>query len=380
MKKIGIDARFYGEAGPGRYAKAITQHLEKIDHQNKYYVFLRKKGYESYHPQNPNFTKVLAHHSWYSFDEQIFFLIKLLRYRLDLFYVPHFNIPVLYPGKLVTAIPDIIMHVYSTEKGTTLPKFYFKIKKLVYKLVVLWALIRSKKVIVPSNDTLNDFIKTYPYIDKNKFVLAREGVDPVFMEVSSGHNTEDILNRFDIEKPFLLYISSFYEHKNVDRLIEAFIKLTEYHGFKGQLVMVGKKDKFSESVYDEIKKHGLESRIIIPGRKRYVTDEEIRALRTEAELYVFPSLKEGFSLTPMEAQVSGLACVISDIPVHREIYGDSVTYFDPYNINDMAEKINTILNNKDLKNDLIDKGKNWYKKYSWDETAKITFDVFKSVL
>jgi glycosyltransferase involved in cell wall biosynthesis len=380
MKTIGIDARFYGEAGPGRYAKAIIQHLEKVDHTNKYYIFLRKKGFDSYLPHNPNFVKVLAPYTWYSFQEQTSFLLKLLKYRLDLFYVPHFNIPVLYPGKMVTAIPDIIMHTFSTEKGTTLPKPYFKLKKVVYKLVVLWAVIRSKKVIVPSEATLNDFKNAYPYVLSNKYVLAYEGVDPDLLALTGSTRPEAVLKKYRINKPYLLYAGSFYEHKNIGRLIEAYKILTEDYGFKGQLVLIGKNDKFSEKIFADVQELGLGDKVVMPGRQTYVSDKEVIALRAGAEAYVFPSLKEGFSLTPMEAQVTGLPCVISDIPVHKEVYGDSVLYFDPYKPEELAEKTSELLSTPILKDKLVQKGHELYKKYSWDKAAEITLSVFRSVL
>ena len=131
-KRIGIDARFYGKAGPGRYTKNIIKHLEKVDVVNSYFILLKKDNFEDYIPVNPNFTKVLADYPWYSWAEQTSFLFKVLSLKLDLYYVPHFNIPVLYPKKIVTAIPDMIMHTFSTEKGTTLWKPYFKFKKFVY--------------------------------------------------------------------------------------------------------------------------------------------------------------------------------------------------------------------------------------------------------
>jgi glycosyltransferase involved in cell wall biosynthesis len=102
--------------------------------------------------------------------------------------------------------------------------------------------------------------------------------------------------------------------------------------------------------------------------------------RKECDAYVFPSLKEGFSLTPMEAQYFGRACIISDIPVHREVYGDSVLYFDPSNINDMAEKINSVVTDSDLEQDLINKGYKNILNYSWDKTADVTLRVFNEIL
>jgi glycosyltransferase involved in cell wall biosynthesis len=375
-KKIGIDARFLGDAGPGRYVKNIIEHLEEIDKRNIYYIFLKKKGYELYTPKNENFKKVLADYTWYSFEEQISFLTAILKYSPDLFYVPHFNIPVLYPKKLVTAIPDLIMHTYSTERGTTLPRWYFRIKKIVYKIVVLWAVLRSKRIIVPSREIINDFKKVFPYINDKKYVLAYEGVDPDFVKDSINVSIEDL----GIDKPFLLYISSMYEHKNVPRMLDAFNILKEKYGYTGKLVIIGKKDKFSENIKNKVKEIDIESSVIMPGEEKFVTDEQVSILRKQADAYVFPSLSEGFSLTPLEAQQKGLACVISDIPVHREIYGDSVIYFDPKDPEHIALKIDTVLKSPKLKQDLIQKGFETVKKYNWDDTAKITLDVFKEVL
>ena len=111
-----------------------------------------------------------------------------------------------------------------------------------------------------------------------------------------------------------------------------------------------------------------------------VSDEEAIVFRKEADLYVFPSFKEGFSLTALEAMSVGLASVISGIPCHREVYGDSVLYFDPRNAQDMAEKANSVLVNAKLKDSLISKGYEQVKKYSWENTAKITLDIFNQAL
>ncbi len=378
MKRIGLDCRFYDEAGPGRYVNNIVKHLEQVDLENEYIVFLRPRGFEAYKPQNPNFKKVLADYKWYTWSEQIPFLFLLLKYNLDLFYVPHFNIPVLYPKKIVTAIPDIIMHSFSTEAGTTLPKPYFRFKKFVYKMVVWWAVFRSKKVIVPSQDVLNDFKKVYPQISTDKYVLAYEGVDPNYLDTDL--TSEEVLKQIGVEKPFLLYVSSAYEHKNLPRLVDAFEILINKYNYQGKLLLVGKRDKFSEKIATLVNSKHLESKILLPGLNEYISDKMVVALRRAAQLYVFPSLKEGFSLTPLEAQVQGLPCVISDIPVHREIYDDSVVYFDPLNVDDIAAKINLALSDTDLQKSLIKKGYEQVKKFSWLDTAKITFSVFQKFI
>ncbi len=378
-KRIGIDARFYGKAGPGRYTKNIIKHLEKVDQQNKYIILLRKDNFDQYVPSNPNFEKVLADYPWYSWQEQTFFLFKVLNQKLDLYYVPHFNIPVLYPGKIVTAIPDMIMHTFSTEKGTTLWKPYFKFKKLVYKIVFRWSVIRSFRVIVPTQEVFRDFKSVYPGISDKKFVIATEGIDPDLMNVKI-ENTEVILEKYGIKKPFLLYLSSMYEHKNVSRLLQAFKILLSEKMFDGYLVLIGKRDKFSERVGELVNEMELGERVLMPGMDTFVSDEETVALRKEAEAYVFPALKEGFSLTPLEAQYYGLPCVISDISCHKEVYEDSVLYFDPYNVEDMVEKIKEILVNSKLRDEIIQKGYERTKIYNWIHTAEKTLDIFNNAL
>ena len=379
-KTIGIDARFWGEAGPGRYTKALIQHLEKVDNKNKYIIFLREKGFDSYKPKNPNFKKVLAHYKWYSFEEQIPYLFKILKHNLDLYYVPHFNIPILYPRKLVTAIPDIIMHTFSTNRATTHPGLKFQLKKWAYHLVMWVAVRRSEKIIVPTKVVKESFLEYYPFLKPEKIVIAPEGIDPDFAKDTSEEFEKKALEKYGIGERFLLYVSSMYRHKNVPKLIDAFEKLKTGHDYPGQLVLVGKKDYFSEQIGEYVKKKGMEDSVLLPGLQTYVEDQEVTTLRKNAEAYVFPSLQEGFSLTPLEGMIWGLPAVISDIPCHKEVYGDSVVYFDPESVEDMVEKIAKVLEDKKLRETLVQKGHKRVEMYDWRKTAEITHEVFKNCL
>lgn len=376
-KKIAFDARFYNEAGPGRYVKNILEQLEEIDKFNTYLVFLKKEQFTSYLPKSSNFIKISADYPWYSFSEQILFLAKLLKFWPNLLYVPHFNIPILFPKKIVTAIPDIIMHSFSTEAGTTLPKPYFKIKKIIYKLVTKWAIFRSSYVIVPSMATLLDIQQVFKTSNK-KLVYAPEGVDPQ-INTQNVANTNTTLAELLIKTPYILYVGSMYEHKNLERLIHAFAQLTKKPDFKLNLVCAGKSDKFSQKIVALIKEKNLENRIFFPGQLKKIEDAQMNTLRQNCEFYVFPSLKEGFSLTPLEAMVFNKACVISDIQCHKEIYQDSVLYFDPFKINDISDKIYELAANKQLQDDLIKKGQILLAKYNWKQTAQITLQTFNRV-
>jgi len=173
--RIGLDARFYGSSvgkGIGRYTQQLIVNLEKIDRQNEYFVFLRRENFDLYQPQNKNFHKVLADYKWYSFEEQVHFLFKLYRLRLDLVHFLHFNIPIFYFKKFIVTIHDLI-HQKSSWKSSTLPLFRFYFKKLAYFIVIKSAIKRSKKIITVSNFSKQEIIKHYR-VNPNKIFVIYE--------------------------------------------------------------------------------------------------------------------------------------------------------------------------------------------------------------
>ncbi len=228
-----------------------------------------------------------------------------------------------------------------------------------------------------------DFLNFYPFLNTEKIVVAPEGVDPDFTKDTTKEYEEQVLEKLGVKGDFLLYVSSMYRHKNVENLIDAFVVLKKKYGYKGQLILIGKKDYFSERVGEYVKEIGGEiggKDILMPGLENYVEDSEIVALRKRAQLYVFPSLQEGFSLTPLEGMIWNLPAVISDIPCHKEVYGDSVEYFDPNDVENIAETINKVLKNGDLQEELRKKGRERVKMFDWNKTAEITYRIFGEVL
>src|SRR3990172_6348218 len=129
--RIGIDARFFGSVGKGlgRYTRKLIESIEKLDHVNSYFIFLRKENWPEYQPQKNNFTKVLADIPWYSLREQIQMPKILKKYGLDLVHFPHFNVPTFYGGKFVVTIHDLILFSYPTKRATTLSPLTYFFKK-----------------------------------------------------------------------------------------------------------------------------------------------------------------------------------------------------------------------------------------------------------
>ena len=349
--KIGIDARFYGpkQKGLGRYVQKLVEHLEEIDQNNQYIIFLRKDNWSQYTPNNPNFKKVLADYPWYSLAEQILMPFKIRQERVDLMHFPHFNVPVFYRKPFVITIHDLILKRFSTKRASTLGPIRYWLKNLAYQLVISSGIKRAKKIIAISEFTKQDILK-YFQVDSGKIEVIYEG----------GPEKTNSNKELRINKPYLLYVGNAYPHKNLERLILAFEKLNKEKKDL-RLVLVGEIDYF----YQRIRKISPSNVIFTD----FVSDQELAGLYQDAALYVFPSLCEGFGLPPLEAMAHNLPVVSSNFSCLPEILGPAALYFNPQDINDIVDKIKKVLNKRELQEKLILEGKKRIKRYSWSRMA-----------
>lgn len=379
--RIGIDARFYGITGIGRYVKNLISELEKLDKKNEYVIFLRKENFAKYQPQNPNFSKILANYSWYSFKEQMMMPAKIFTQKVDLMHFPHFNIPIFWPGKFVLTIHDLIHQQYSTAKNTTRPKPVYFFKKLAYLGTIRWAAKRAQKIFVPSKDTKKDVVGELK-VDSEKIVVTYEGLDLIFARNrEQGTRNEEVLERYGICKPYILYVATMYPHKNIERLLGAFQKLKNL-ALNLKLVLVGKVDSFSRRIKKKVEQMGLSSQVSLPNFDApggYISDEDLKVFYQNASAYIFPSLKEGFGIPILEAWVHDLPVIGSNVSCIPEIGGNAVLYFDPYDINDMVKKIKQVLSDEKVREDLVRKGNERLKKFSWRRMGEQTLKVYQEV-
>jgi glycosyltransferase involved in cell wall biosynthesis len=377
--RIGIDARLYGETGIGRYISNLIKELEMIDNENEYIIFVTSQGSKLYTPKNPRFKKWLLDIKWYSFDEQIMGLKEFWQAKLDLLHVPHLNVPVLYRRKFVVTIHDLTMNNnFGDNKKNSVP---FDYKKMGYDLALKSALLNSQKVIVPSQSVGDEI--SYKYnIKPEKFVVTHESVDDNLLKnvPQDSGVLRTRLEEFRVNNNYFLYIGSAYEHKNLNLLIVAFNELLKNPQVSLQLVIAGGKSRFVERVAAFSHALNLDGKVLYPTKyveTQYMSDKDLAFLYKGAMAYVFPSLSEGFSITPLEAQAMGVPVVLSDIPVHREVFGDSVAYFNPKSNIDLTEKLLEIYKNKDFREVLISRGKQNVTKYSWRKMAEETLKIYK---
>jgi len=185
----------------------------------------------------------------------------------------------------------------------------------------------------------------------------------------------EILRKYNIKKPYLLSIGRLEEKKNTVRIIQAFEKIRlQDTGYKLQLVLVGGRGYGYSKVKEAINNSQFKSNIITPG---WVSDEDLPTLMREANVFVFPSLAEGFGIPVLEAMASGVPVVASH-GVLEEIGGDACVYVDPMKVEEIAEGVVKVLQNVEYRMLNVGKGLERVKEFSWkkcaEETCKILID------
>ena len=378
--------------GIGRYVQNLVENLLEIDKENSYVLFVKDDRTEeienlkikySFKIDNLKLKIIPSKVQHYSFKEQVALPVLIRKEKLDLMHFPHFNVPVFYRGKYIVTIHDLIKHSSRGMTTTTRSSWFYWLKYLGYKFVFSQAVKKAKKIITPSQFVKNEVIKEYG-VKPGKVVVTYEGVDEKLKAKSEERKTMvqnlKLLERYEIKKPYLLYVGSVYPHKNVERLIEA-VKLLNNKYLTSDilhitLVIVCARNVFSERLRNKVVQMEAQEFVNLAG---FVPDEDLAVLYKEAEAFVFPPLLEGFGLPGLEAMSVGCPVLCSNIPVLREVYGEAALYFDPLNPEEMAKKMVEVIDQKGKRDKMAEKGKRQAEKYSWSKMAKEILKVYSSV-
>lgn len=382
--KIAIDARFLGPAGTGlgKYAEKLLENLEKIDPSslrssgqvhNEYFILLKKNNFNLFNPKASNFHKVLADIPWYSISEQIQIPKILSKIKPDLTHFCHFNVPIFYSSKFVVTIHDLIKHEFLGLASTTKNRLTYYLKHRAYKLVISAAIKNSVKILVPSNWVKKRIAQEFK-VPENKIVVTYEAADEEFFRAESQSQKKEILKKYKIQPPFLIYVGNAYPYKNLDLVLKAF-KILEKDFSNLKFFLASTRDVFHQRFTRLVGTYNLNNKVVMPG---FIPSKDLVGLFRQASAYVFPSLSEGFGIPGLDAMAAGLPVLASDIPVFREVYADSVLYFNPKDPAYLATKIKTVLENNKLRQNLIEKGQNQAANYSWQKMTKETLLVYNS--
>ncbi len=380
--RIGIDARFFGSSGKGlgRYTERLIESLEAEENGDEYVVFLRRENFDEYQPVSARFTKAVADYRWYGFAEQTLFPWQLWRAHLDLMHFPHFNVPIFYPGHFVVTIHDLILLRYPTLRNTTRFAFWYWLKFLVYRMVILIACLQADAVITVSRFTESDLLREFPFLSSKLFVTL-EGVNQACYFADKSQVTS-VLSRFglllstvenqgtqlrrDIIRPYFLYVGNAYPHKNLELIADMAKRFPEY-----RFILVGREDYF----YSLLKQRFSFENLCFTG---FLSDAEISVLYRYGVAYLFPSLYEGFGLPPLEAMSYGLPVLSSNRGSLPEVLGDAAHYFDPENHEELTSSLREIATQASMRESFRVKGYRRVRGFRWSRMAQRTMAIYNA--
>jgi glycosyltransferase involved in cell wall biosynthesis len=364
-KHIVIDARIR-RSTTGRYTDRLVQHLQKIDDFHHYTILVQPD--DPWEMTAKNFRTVPCPYPQFSINplDELGFALQLYRLKADLVHFTMTQQPLLYFGNIVCTTHDTTMYNFVRRGSTPLP--LYKTKMWLYKFLVWWSHRKSKHIIVPTQTVRDEFADLQPFT-KKKLVVTFEASEPAM----AVHSQKPAV----VDGDFLLYVGTAFPHKNLRKLIEAMnILVKENPALK--LVMTGKREeKHMVELLAWAKNQSSYKNIILPG---FVSDAELKWLFENCKVYVFTSLSEGFGLPPLEAMAHGAPVASSNASVMPEVYGDAAHYFNAKDPGDIAAKVTEVMTNKKLRTDLIKKGHQQLKKYSWTKMAEETLIVYKEDL
>jgi glycosyltransferase involved in cell wall biosynthesis len=342
------------------------QHLQQIDTDHRYTVLVEPG--DTWQPANPAWSTVECPYKRFSFNPLQLITLGLFIERLKPDLV-HFSMtpqePVWYLGPRVTTTHDLTMLRFA--RPGKLPTWLHAVRMGGYRFLFWYSHKVAKHIIVPSQYVAGDLSKLHAFAAPKITVTLEASEPPLSIKAKPAPG---------VRRPFIMHVGSPFPHKNIERLVEAFIVLKETQP-KLQLVLIGKKEQYFERLEQTIASHPHRKDIVIPG---FVPDESLKWLYQNAEAYVLPALSEGFGLPGLEAMTYGCPLVSSNATCSPEIYGNAAHFFDPNSVDDIAQKTLQVLTNKRLRQVLIKKGYARLKHFSWERMARQTLEIYSNAL
>jgi len=348
--KIGIDIRstLKQKTGIGQYTLNLINSLAKIDTVNKYLLYSKKKVIDR-RRKLPQIPGVNFHHrvDYFSLGPE-----KLLK-DADIFHSSSFDFKKPKHARLVLTIHDVIHKVFPTvHTKETIESTDRQLKEILSEVSM---------IITDSQTTKDDFLKWF-FFNAAKIKVVYPGVSTWFYPEA-------------VEKePLLLFVGTIEPRKNLKNLIRAFYLLKKEHLLPHKLVIIGMKGWMYEEVFKLVDELNLGQEIIF---KDYVANEQLRYWYAKSEVFVYPSLYEGFGFPIVEAFACGVPVVTSNTSSCAEIARGAALLVDPQNFGELSDAILRIIKNPDLKKDLISKGLERAMRFSWSKAASEVLTVFR---
>ncbi len=286
----------------------------------------------------------------------------------DVLFIPAHVLPVFHPRRSIVTIHDL-GYLHYPEMHTSRARRYLDWS-------TRWNAHRATAVLADSETTKSDLVRSYGAAP-DKIHVVYLGRDVGLTRVIDPLRLDEMRARYGLGRQYLLYVGTIQPRKNLERLVHAFERICGLPDLADlQLVLAGKQGWLYETLFHQVARAGLQGRVIFPG---YVADEDLGALLSGAEAFVFPSLYEGFGIPVLEAGGCGVPVITSNTSSLPEVAGDAALLVDPLDVDAIADAMYRLVTDASLRAELARRGLENVKRFSWEKCARETLAVLESV-
>jgi glycosyltransferase involved in cell wall biosynthesis len=366
--RIAIDARKLHDYGIGTYVRNLLKQLARQDRDTEYVLLCRPEDCGLAAQLGGNFRAVAERSRPYSIREQVSVPLDLRRERIDLFHAPHYVLPPLAPTRSVVTIHDCIHLMF--------PQYLRNRVAWWYARTFLWAATRrSDRVLTVSEASKRDILRFFN-IPPDKIAVIYNGIDDLFWTAPDEEEVVRVRERFQLTAPFVLYAGNIKPHKNLERVIDAFFRLRRDDLGELKLLIIGDEVSKYATLRRAVHRYKLHKHVRFLG---FVPDRTLAVLYRLADVFVFPSLYEGFGLPPLEAMASGTPVVTSNVSSLPEVVGDAAILVDPYDADAIAGGIRMVLTDARLRAGLRERGRARAREFSWERSVARIREIYQEV-
>jgi glycosyltransferase involved in cell wall biosynthesis len=375
MMRIAFDATAMPRlmAGAAVYTYELARALAAVDSENEYVIFARGSHFDDLPAMRPG-VRVLKVRAP-SRPLRLLWEQTVLPWpakggrqlRIDVLHSPHHTTPLAPCGyRRVVTIHDLTFFL--------LPERYPTTRRLYFQTMTRLSARVADAVIVPSEAVKGDVMRILGLPPERLFVIP-EAAAPAF-HPQDAVAIEAVRRRYGLEGPFLLSVGSLEPGKNRERLLQAFARLRA-QGLKHTLVVAGQRAWRYEGEAPLARRLGLADSVRFLG---HVPQADLPALYSAADVFVFPSLYEGFGLPALEALACGTPVVASNVSALPEVVGDAALQVSPLDVEALADAMERLLRDDRLRSDLRERGLERARQFSWEKAARQTAEVYHRVV
>ncbi|MCX5694948.1 MAG: glycosyltransferase family 1 protein [Candidatus Omnitrophica bacterium] len=368
--KIGFDATSLCRkiTGIESYTLNLLKTVMKTDLKNEYIVLFRKEIHPDIAPFKNKARFFICPSNNQIACEQIWIPLALKKESVDLVHFPAFPPGFFINTKFVMTLHDATMWRYANTLSWK--------NKLYMKPLCNIAIRRAEKIITVSESSKKDLVEFCDIYD-SKIVNTSESISDNFKVIESKSYLEKIKIKHNLPDKFILSVCSLEPRKNLLILLEAYAKFKKIApNVSHKLVLVGRKAWGSDAVAKIISKLNIGTEVKVIG---HVIIDDLVGIYNLTDLFVYPSIYEGFGLPPLEAMACGVPVIASNTSSMPEVLDDAAILTDPHDSDQIANKMAEVLTDSGLKIKLKEKGLERVKNFSWDKVAEKTLNVYETI-